>query len=81
MRKAVCNSPQYKRFNSVDALPEMCTTEDLSNFFAVTPGTIYNWRQGKNCKFPLPFINLPGIVRFRKADVKEFYEKHLKGAS
>lgn len=80
MRKAVCNSPQYKRFNSVDDLPEMCTSTDLCNFFGVTPGTIYNWRNGTGCNSPLPYFKCGSSIRFRKADVKIFIDQNIEGA-
>ena len=80
MRKAVCTAPQYKRFDSVDDLPEMCTSTDLCNFFGVTPGTIYNWRNGDGCSSPLPYFKCGKSVRFRKADVKIFIEQNIEGA-
>lgn len=79
MKKSACYTPSYKRFNSVDELPEMCTPEDLSNFFAVTPATICNWQSGKNCTYPLAYFQCSRSVRFRKEDVKEFIRKNMKG--
>ncbi|MBE6446251.1 MAG: helix-turn-helix domain-containing protein [Alphaproteobacteria bacterium] len=54
---------------------ELLTTQQASEFLGIPAQTLVNWRF--NQRYPLPFVKIGKLVRYRKSDLVEFISQHL----
>lgn len=58
-----------------DAMNNLMTQEEVSEFLRVPLKTLYQWRCYN--KYDLPFVKFGRGVRYRREDVEAFVERHL----
>ena len=57
---------------AIDALPDLLTDEQATEFLQVAPGTLAVWRATK--RHGLPYLKLGRSVRYRKADLEKWLQ-------
>lgn len=53
---------------------ELLTTEQASEFLSIPTQTLVNWRF--NQRYPLPYVKVGKLVRYKKSDLIEFISQH-----
>ena len=55
---------------------QLMTCEETAEMLQIKPGTLEVWRCRRT--YPLPWIKVGRIVRYRKSDVLDFIEKRCQ---
>jgi predicted DNA-binding transcriptional regulator AlpA len=60
-----------------EKFPKLLSAEEVSALLGVSVGTLGVWRSTK--QYPLRFIKVGWLVRYRESDVIEFIESRVRG--
>jgi predicted DNA-binding transcriptional regulator AlpA len=63
--------------NSSEKLPRLLSADAVSALLGVSIGTLAVWRSTR--RYPLPFVKIGGLVRYREGDVAEFIDGRIRG--
>jgi predicted DNA-binding transcriptional regulator AlpA len=58
-------------------LQKLLSSEEVSTILGVSVGTLAVWRSTR--RYPLKFIKVGGLVRYRECDLSEFVELQVRG--
>ncbi len=64
---------------TVAVLTQLLTPQTVSKLLGVTQHTLAVWRCSK--RYPLPYVKVGGLVRYRASDVEAFIASNLKDAA
>jgi len=61
-----------------ETFPKLLTANEVSALLGVSPGTLQVWRSTK--RYPLKYLKIGGLVRYRESDLIEFMRGRVKGS-